>query len=82
MVDTHLDIEFVMNNRPLNYEDEVEYDIQLPVLIPNALIQGTNILNLQKQPPDVFHKKAVLKKCAIFAKKHLCWNLIIIKLQA
>ena len=30
---------------------------------------------LQKQPPDVFYKKAVLKDSAIFTAKQLCWSL-------
>ena len=36
----------------------------------------------QKQPPDVFCKKAALKNFAIFTGKHLCWSLFLIKLQA
>ena len=52
------------------------------------------IINLQKQPLEVFHKKVVLKKIAIFTWKHLsreslfnkvagllAWNLIKYKLQ-
>ena len=35
----------------------------------------------QKQPPDVFYKKAVLKSFAIFPVKHLCWSLFLIKLK-
>ena len=37
---------------------------------------------LQKQQPKVLYKKAVLKNFAIFAGKHLCWSLFLIKLQA
>ena len=29
---------------------------------------------VQKEPPEVFCKKAVLKKSAIFTGKHLCWS--------
>ena len=36
----------------------------------------------QKQPPEVFYKKAVLKNFAIFTRKHLCWSFFLIKLQA
>ena len=40
----------------------------------------------QKQPPEVFYKKVVLKKLlknfAIFIGKHLCWSLFLIKLEA
>ena len=28
---------------------------------------------MQKQPPEVFCKKGMVKKLAIFTEKHLCW---------
>ena len=37
---------------------------------------------IQKQPPEMFYKKAVLKNLAIFARrkgKHLCWSPFLIK---
>ena len=39
-----LDIELTLNNRPLIY---VEDDVQLPLLTPNTLIHGLNIVNLE-----------------------------------
>ena len=36
----------------------------------------------QKQPPEVFCKKGVLENFANFKGKHLCWSLLLIKLQA
>ena len=37
----------------------------------------------QKQPPEVFcKKKGVPKKFTNFIRKHLCWSLFLIKLQA
>ena len=36
---------------------------------------------IQKQPPEVFYKKAVLKTVAIFTGKHWFWSLFLIKLQ-
>ena len=36
----------------------------------------------QRQPPEVFYKKAVLKNFAILTEKHLFWGLFLIKLQA
>ena len=36
-------------------------------------------LKMQKQPPEVFHKKAVFKKWAIFTEKHLCWSPLVIQ---
>ena len=32
-------------------------------------------LKPQKQPPEVFCRKGVLKNFAIFTKKNLCWSL-------
>ena len=37
---------------------------------------------LQKQPPELFYKKAVLGNFAIFTGKQQCWSLFLIKLQA
>ena len=34
---------------------------------------------LQKQPPEVFHKKAILKHFVIFTGKRLCWGLFFNK---
>ena len=34
---------------------------------------------MQKQPLEVFHKKAILKNFVIFTGKHLCWGLFFIK---
>ena len=36
----------------------------------------------QKQKPEVFYKKAVLKNFAVFIGKHFCSSLFLIKLQA
>ena len=33
---------------------------------------------MQKQPPDVFYKKAVLKNFAIFIGKQMRWTLFLI----
>ena len=35
----------------------------------------------QKQPPEVFYKKAVFKNLTIFTGKHLCWSLFLVKLR-
>ena len=40
------------------------------------------LLPVQKEQPEVFYKKAVLKPCAIFERKHLYWSLFLIKSQA
>ena len=36
---------------------------------------ANDALKQQKQPPEVFRKKGVLKNFAIFTRKHLCWSL-------
>ena len=36
----------------------------------------------QKQPPELFCKKAVVRKCAKVTGKDLCQSLFLIKLQA
>ena len=48
----------------------------------NSRIMEEKSLKEKKQPPGMFYKKAVLKNFAIFTKKHLCWSLFLIKLQA
>ena len=40
------------------------------------------MLIVQKQPPQVLYKKGAPKNFAIFMGKHLCWSLLIEKLQA
>ena len=48
-----------------------------------CLLQGLNkVLSDQKQPPEVFYKKGVLKNIAKFTGKHLCQSLFLIRLQA
>ena len=37
---------------------------------------------IQKQPLEMFYKKAALNNFVIFTGKHLCWSLLLIKLQA
>ena len=41
-------------------------------------IQYNSICTMQKQPPDVFYKKAVLKNFAIFIGKQMRWTLFLI----
>ena len=43
---------------------------------------GTECGESQKQPPEVFFKKSVLKNFSIFTGKHLCCSLFLIKMQA
>ena len=39
---------------------------------------AVRLISLEKQPPEVFYKKAILKNLAIFTGKHLCWSLFLI----
>ena len=34
---------------------------------------------MQKQPPEMFYKKAVIKNLTIFTGKGLCWNFFLIQ---
>ena len=34
---------------------------------------------MQKQSLEVFYKKAVVEKLAIFTERHLCWSPFLIK---
>ena len=61
------------------------------VLSTLMLLQQGKLYKLQQQilhgisgssRPEVFCKKAALKTYAKFIRKHLCWNLFLIKLQA
>ena len=45
-----LDIELTLNNSPLIY---LEDDVQLPVLTPNTLISGMNIVNLEEASDNI-----------------------------
>ena len=40
------------------------------------------MVQIQKQTPELFYKKAVLKNFAIFTGRHLCYSLFLIKLHA
>ena len=41
----------------------------------------SSAVHLQKQPPELFCKKSVLKNFANFVGKHLCWSLFLRKLH-
>ena len=41
----------------------------------------TVVIDYQKQSPEVFYKKAVIKICCNTHRKHLCYSLFLIKLQ-
>ena len=40
---------------------------------------ASRAIYLQKQPREVFYKKTLLKKFAIFTDKSLCWSLFLIR---
>ena len=42
----------------------------------------SNIIIRQKQPPETFYKKEVLRDFPMFTGQHVCWSLFLIKLQA
>ena len=59
-----LDIELNLNNRSLIY---IEDDVQLPVLTPNTLIHGINIVNLEEVSDSIDEYE--LKKRSSFVQK-------------
>ena len=46
------------------------------------MFSSTVVPKVQKQPPEVFYKKGVLRNFTIFTEKHLCRSLFLIKLLA
>jgi hypothetical protein len=59
-----LDIQLVLNNRPLSY---CEDDIQLPVLTPNMMIFGKPNYLMELSPEDIEERD--LRKRAKYLKK-------------
>ena len=57
-----LDIKLTLNNRPLIY---IEDDKQLPVLAPNTLIHGMNIVNLEEGSDNIdeYELRKKIKVC-------------------
>ena len=60
-------------------------EASFPSMKPDGMADAAKIWYLnkkskhnQKQPTEVFCKQAVLKKFAIFKRKHLCWSLFLI----
>ena len=53
-----------------------------PKLYSKLMLKGSKTIKIikvfsnevQKEPAEVFYKKAVLKNSAIFTGKHLCWS--------
>ena len=58
-----LDIQMVLNNRPLSYCDD---DLQLPILTPNMLLFGKANYLLELSPADV--EEGNLQKRAKYLK--------------
>ena len=52
---------------------------QLSFFIKVTFSEHPQIMTIQKQPPEVFFKKRVLKNFASFTGKHLRWGLHLIK---
>ena len=70
---------FVSRNHILMLSNFHIYDVVYVRVMP----QKTEIhCTEQKQPPEVFYKKAVLENFAIFTGKNLCWSLFLKKLEA
>ena len=65
---------------------EIFFQFQILLLDSSRLIfvciYSARMFYLQKQLPEVFYKKDIIKNFAIFTGKRLCWSLLLIKLLA
>ena len=61
-----------------NYTAVLLYSqITLLILMNRILTNVTTTTTVQKQPPEVFYEKGVLKNFTKFTEKHLCQSLFI-----
>ena len=58
------------------------FSFGLPLTFKLCLRLDVMLVNIQKQPPEVFFEKGVLRNFAKFTGKQLCQSLFLIKLQA
>ena len=58
-----------------------KYILQDKITVLFSTFNSEPINLLQKQQPEVFHKRDVPENSAIFTGKHLCWSVFLIKLQ-
>ena len=84
---TRLDADMVIIRGQLAEKDALMVDIVR--LIDSDILtkldgvkRQLEVGQLQKQPSQMFYKKAALKNFAIFTGNHLCWSLFLIKLKA
>ena len=49
------------------------------LVIKRAYVREWLTERIQKQPPQAFCEKGVLRNLAVFPGKHLCWSLFLIK---
>ena len=54
-----VDVEVNLNNRPLTY---IEDDIEYPVLTPNSMLLGSDIVMLEEDPEEEDDKKSWKKR--------------------
>ena len=70
----------------MNFLRELENFIIMRInktsLLNRNLKQQIFTMNVHKQPPEVFCKKAVLKNFSTFTGKYLCSSLFLIRLSA
>ena len=57
------------------------FKVFLP-LFHTLIMSRKPLSGIQKQPPEMFCKKVVLKNFANFTGKYLCWSPFLIKMQA
>ena len=71
LVETLTDIETTLNNRPLTYTEE---DISFPVLTPNSLVLGQQLIISNEDPEDIEDKDLRKRQKYIQKCKEAAWK--------
>ena len=71
LVEALTDIETTLNNRPLTYTEE---DISFPVLTPNSLVLGQQLIISNEDPEDIEDKDLRKRQKYIQKCKEAAWK--------
>ena len=69
-----------LSSRPIQLQENLSWLCFFPLLL--NMFSSAVVPKVQKQPPEPFCKKAILRNFGIFSEKELCWTLFLIKLPA
>ena len=73
----------VHDGRSWKFKIQMKTRVLIPIWILQFFLHKKitfHVEVLQKQSPEMFYKKAVLKIFTTFTEKHLCWTLFLVKL--